>query len=103
MANGKAETSTALTQDKDLTAPLGLAVLGDRVFVSCSPDLFVCRDVDGDLKADSHEVFDTSSNFAWSTPRRSAPKSIRTPMIVAFCLRFSIKINSTKMVWRKWA
>lgn len=55
--DGRAETSTVFVQDKDLTAPLGIAVLGDRVFVSCSPNLFVYRDRDGDLKADEREVF----------------------------------------------
>ncbi len=55
--DGRAETATVFVQDKDLTAPLGIAVLGDRVFVSCSPNLFVYRDRDGDLVADEREVF----------------------------------------------
>jgi putative membrane-bound dehydrogenase-like protein len=55
--DGRAETSTVFAQDKDLTAPLGIAVIGDRVFVSCSPSLFVYRDKDGDLKADEREMF----------------------------------------------
>jgi len=55
--DGRAETSTVFAQDADLVAPLGVAVIGDRVFVSCSPNLFVYRDRDGDLRADEREVF----------------------------------------------
>jgi len=56
-ADGMADTSTVFVQDKDLTAPLGIAVIGNEVYVSCSPNLYVYRDIDGDLKADEREVF----------------------------------------------
>lgn len=55
--DGAAETSTVFAQDADLVAPLGIAVIGDRVYVSCSPNLFLYRDTDGDLVADERETF----------------------------------------------
>ncbi|MCA9001744.1 MAG: dehydrogenase, partial [Planctomycetes bacterium] len=54
--DGVADSSTVFVQDKDLTAPLGIAVIDGAVYVSCSPNLFVYRDLDGDLKADEREV-----------------------------------------------
>jgi putative membrane-bound dehydrogenase-like protein len=56
-ADGVADSSTVFAQDPDLTAPLGIAVIGNEVYVSCSPHLFVYRDTDGDLKADEREIF----------------------------------------------
>lgn len=55
--DGVADSSKVFVQDKDLVAPLGLAVLGNRVFVSCSPHLLVYTDTDGDDRADRKEVF----------------------------------------------
>lgn len=55
--DGRAETSTVFAQDKDLVAPLGIAVIGDSVFVSCSPTIWRYRDRDGDLRADEKTVF----------------------------------------------
>src|SRR5678815_5800667 len=37
--DGTCDSSKVFVQDKDLVAPLGVAVLGNRVFVSCSPHL----------------------------------------------------------------
>ncbi|GJM20699.1 MAG: hypothetical protein DHS20C15_06140 [Planctomycetota bacterium] len=54
--DGQAETSTVFVQDPELVAPLGIAVIGDAVYVSCSPNLFVYRDTDGDLRADERET-----------------------------------------------
>jgi putative membrane-bound dehydrogenase-like protein len=51
--DGKADKSTVFAQDVDLKAPLGICVLEDRVLVSCSPNLFEYRDLDGDLVSDS--------------------------------------------------
>lgn len=51
--DGKADKSTVFVQDVDLTSPLGICVLEDRVLVSCSPNLYEYRDTDGDLKADT--------------------------------------------------
>ncbi|MEE8468036.1 MAG: PVC-type heme-binding CxxCH protein, partial [Planctomycetota bacterium] len=55
--DGAADSSHVFVQDPDLTAPLGICVLGSRVFVSCSPNIFVYTDHDGDDVADSREVF----------------------------------------------
>ena len=52
-----AEHSTVFAQDLELVAPLGLCVLPDGgVLVSCSPNLLLYRDTDGDLVSDSREV-----------------------------------------------
>ncbi|MBI5851415.1 MAG: DUF1080 domain-containing protein [Planctomycetes bacterium] len=55
--DGTAETSTVFAQDRELVAPLGIAVIGDSVFVSCSPTIWRYRDRDGDLRADEKTVF----------------------------------------------
>ncbi|MCI0542027.1 MAG: c-type cytochrome [Verrucomicrobiales bacterium] len=39
--DGVADSSKVFAQDKDLVAPLGVAVIGHQVFVSCSPHLLV--------------------------------------------------------------
>ncbi|HLX59921.1 MAG TPA: PVC-type heme-binding CxxCH protein [Planctomycetota bacterium] len=38
---GKADKAKVFVQDKDLVAPLGVAVIGNKVVVSCSPNLIV--------------------------------------------------------------
>ncbi|MDP6556551.1 MAG: NPCBM/NEW2 domain-containing protein [Pirellulaceae bacterium] len=59
--DGKADKSTVFVQDKDLVAPLGIAVFGNRVIVSCSPSLIVYTDTDRDgrfdASIDKKEVF----------------------------------------------
>ncbi|MCK4684825.1 MAG: hypothetical protein KAT44_07695, partial [Pirellulales bacterium] len=37
--DGRADSSHTFVQDKDLVAPLGIAVIGNRVVVSCAPNL----------------------------------------------------------------
>jgi len=54
--DGAADKSTVFAQDTDLVAPLGIAVVGDWIYVSCSPNLFRYRDKDGDLVADEREL-----------------------------------------------
>ncbi|MDP4251616.1 MAG: c-type cytochrome [Bacteroidota bacterium] len=54
--DGKADTSKVFVQDKDLVSPLGIAVIGNRVFVSCSPYLIVYTDDNGDDKPDHKEI-----------------------------------------------
>ncbi|MFV1994185.1 MAG: PVC-type heme-binding CxxCH protein, partial [Verrucomicrobiales bacterium] len=39
--DGKADRSKVFVQDEDLVAPMGVAVIGDKVVVSCSPNLLV--------------------------------------------------------------
>ncbi|MEZ0264628.1 MAG: PVC-type heme-binding CxxCH protein, partial [Phycisphaerae bacterium] len=48
--DGKADESKVFVQDKDLVSPLGVAVIGDKVAVSCSPNLIVYT---RDLKTDA--------------------------------------------------
>ena len=54
--DGQADKSTVFAQDEDLVAPLGIAVVGEWIYVSCSPNLFRYRDTDGDLVADEREL-----------------------------------------------
>ena len=55
--DGRADKSTVFVEDKDLVAPLGIAVFGNRVFVSCAPHLLLYTDTNGDDKADTKEIF----------------------------------------------
>ncbi|MEI6535518.1 MAG: PVC-type heme-binding CxxCH protein, partial [Verrucomicrobiaceae bacterium] len=50
--SGKADKSTVFVQDTNLEAPLGVAVLDDKVIVSQPPDLLVYTDVNRDGKFD---------------------------------------------------
>jgi putative membrane-bound dehydrogenase-like protein len=50
--DGKADSSHMFVQDEDLVAPMGISVLGNRVFVTCSPNVIVYTDVDGDARFD---------------------------------------------------
>ena len=54
--DGKADASKVFVQDKDLVSPLGIAVIGNKVYVSCSPRLIVYTDHDGDDRPDEKEV-----------------------------------------------
>jgi putative membrane-bound dehydrogenase-like protein len=55
--DGRCDSSKVFVQDPDLTAPLGICVVGQRVYVSCSPHIFVYTDTDGDDQADEREIF----------------------------------------------
>ncbi|HEV8111455.1 MAG TPA: PVC-type heme-binding CxxCH protein [Planctomycetota bacterium] len=62
--DGTCDVSKVFVQDKDLVAPLGIAVIGDaknpkskKVVVSCSPSIFVYTDENGDDVPDKKEVF----------------------------------------------
>lgn len=54
--DGKAESSKVFIEDTLLTAPLGIAVIGNKVIVSCAPNLIVYTDENGDDKPDKREV-----------------------------------------------
>ena len=54
--DGRADKETVFYQGPEINAAIGIAVLPDRVIVSCSPNVFVFRDTDGDDKADSKEI-----------------------------------------------
>jgi len=55
--DGAADRARVFVEDPELVAPLGVCVLGSRVFVSCSPHVLCYHDDDGDLVADRREVF----------------------------------------------
>lgn len=54
--DGIADTSKVFVQDSDLISPIGIAVLGNRIFVSCSPNLIVYTDENGDDVPDKKEI-----------------------------------------------
>ena len=54
--DGVADSAKIFYQGHDIDAALGICVLGKKVFVSCSPNIFVFTDTDGDDKADKKEI-----------------------------------------------
>ncbi|MBK8181212.1 MAG: DUF1080 domain-containing protein [Planctomycetes bacterium] len=56
--DGAADKSSVFVQDKDLVAPLGICVVNEKsALVSCSPNVFLYTDVDGDGKSDQRQTF----------------------------------------------
>lgn len=55
--DGEADTSKVFVQDSDLTAPLGISVIGNKVIVSSGPSVIIYTDENGDDKPDNKEVF----------------------------------------------
>ena len=55
--DGISDSSKVFVQDKDLVAPMGIAVVGNKIFVSCAPSLIVYTDENGDDVPDKKEVF----------------------------------------------
>ncbi|MFD2203817.1 PVC-type heme-binding CxxCH protein [Shivajiella indica] len=55
--DGKANSSKMFVQDPDLRSPLGLAVIGNRVIVSCAPHIIIYTDENGDDRPDKKEIF----------------------------------------------
>jgi len=65
--DGKADKSHIFVQEKFLTAPLGVAVIDNKIVVSMTPDMVIYTDVDRDLvfdpaKGDTREVLLTGFN-----------------------------------------
>ena len=54
--DGMADSAKTFYQGHDIDSALGICVLGKKVFVSCSPHIFVFTDTDGDDKADHKEI-----------------------------------------------
>ncbi|WP_162053388.1 PVC-type heme-binding CxxCH protein [Pontibacter pamirensis] len=54
--DGRADTAKVFYQGKDIDAALGVAVLGNKVIVSSSPNVFLFTDTDGDDVADKKEI-----------------------------------------------
>jgi putative membrane-bound dehydrogenase-like protein len=57
--DGKADKETTFYQGNDVNTALGIVVLGNRVIVSCSPNILILTDTNGDDRADKKEVFFT--------------------------------------------
>jgi putative membrane-bound dehydrogenase-like protein len=57
--DGAADTAKTFYQDPSINAALGICVLGNKVIVSCSPNVFILTDTDGDDKADRRELMFT--------------------------------------------
>ena len=55
--DGKADKSKVFVQDKDLVSPLGIAVIGNKVIVSCSPNIIIYTDENADDVPDRKEIF----------------------------------------------
>ncbi|MGZ8540483.1 MAG: PVC-type heme-binding CxxCH protein, partial [Chitinophagaceae bacterium] len=55
--DGKADSAKIFVEDKDLLSPVGIAVIGNKVIVSCSPNLIIYTDENGDDKPDKKEIF----------------------------------------------
>ena len=62
--DGRADRSTLFYQGHDVDSALGICVLGEKVIVSCSPDVFVLTDTDGDGRADKKELLYTKTGDA---------------------------------------
>ena len=57
--DGVADTAKVFYQGTDVNAALGITVLGNKVIVSCSPNVFLFTDTNGDDKPDKKEVLFT--------------------------------------------
>ncbi len=55
--DGIADSAKLFVQDTSLVSPTGIAVIGNRVIVSCAPNLIVYTDEDGDDLPDKKEIF----------------------------------------------
>ena len=54
--DGVSDTSKVFVQDTDLRSPLGIAVLGSKIVVSCAPHVIVYTDNNGDDIPDDKEI-----------------------------------------------
>ena len=59
--DGRADDSKVYYQGRDVDSAMGICVLGNKVIVSASPNIFVFTDEDGDDKPDRKEVLFTKT------------------------------------------
>ncbi|MGE3315515.1 MAG: PVC-type heme-binding CxxCH protein, partial [Planctomycetaceae bacterium] len=59
--DGIADTHKVFHQGRDIDSAMGICVLGNRVIVSASPNIFVFTDTDGDDKADKKDLLFTKT------------------------------------------
>ena len=57
--DGKADRKKVFYQGEDVNIALGIAVLGDKIYVTRSPNLLIFTDADGDDKPDKKEILFT--------------------------------------------
>ena len=57
--DGKADKRTIFYQSQDLNLPLGITVLGEKIYVTCSPHVLVFTDRNYDLVPDEKQVLFT--------------------------------------------
>jgi putative membrane-bound dehydrogenase-like protein len=57
--DGAADNAKTFYQDPSIDAALGICVLGNKVIVAASPNVFVLTDTDGDDRADKRELMFT--------------------------------------------
>ena len=51
--DGQADNTKVYYQGTDINAALGVWVMGNKVIVSCSPNIFIFTDTNGDDKPDN--------------------------------------------------
>ena len=54
--DGLADKATTFYQGPEINAALGICVLGNKVIVSCSPNIYIFTDTNGDGIADKREI-----------------------------------------------
>ena len=54
--DGRSDRQKVFYQGRDVDSAMGICVLGNRVIVSCSPNVLVFTDIDGDDKPDRKEI-----------------------------------------------
>ncbi|WP_261342163.1 PVC-type heme-binding CxxCH protein [Adhaeretor mobilis] len=59
--DGLADISTVFYQGHDVNSAMGICVLGNKVIVSCSPNIFMFTDEDGDGRADKKSLLFTNT------------------------------------------
>lgn len=62
--DGKSDRSKVFYQGRDVDSAMGISVLGNKVIVSCSPNVFIFTDEDGDDVPDKKELLFTKTGQA---------------------------------------
>lgn len=60
--DGVADSEKTFYQGQEINSALGICVLGNKVIVSCSPNVFVFTDENGDDRADKKEILFTGAS-----------------------------------------
>ena len=76
--DGVSDKTTVFYQGTDIDAAMGIAVFGNKVYVSAYTKIFVFTDTNGDDKPDKKEVLFTASARRITTTRRTPSSSAPT-------------------------